>query len=315
MKKNGRQLAIVLELQSKKQLTAQELSVLFETSVRTIYRDIDMLCEAGVPIVGLPGTGYSLMEGYFLPPISFTTEEALALLFGSEFIEQRFDNHFSRGARSLRTKIEAVLPLAIRKEADKTRESMHLLQKKTSETDTVEKSNLEQLRSAILNSKKIQFKHHKRYKNESETRETARTAAPLGLVHVEGAWILIAHCDLRNNIRHFKISRMSEITLLDKQYEVPTDFNLRDYQPKDDRHIVIQARFNKDVMVKVKESELYYMESAFLQDEGYYVTFRVHEAEELLQWILSWGSEVVIMEPGSFRERVKKEIENMLKRY
>lgn len=315
MKKNGRQLAIILELQRKKQLTAQDLAVLLETSVRTIYRDIDMLCEAGVPIIGLPGTGYALMEGYFLPPISFTTEEALALLFGTEFIEQRFDNHFSRGARSLRAKIEAVLPLAIRKEAEKIRESMHLLQKKASEIGTVEKSNLENLRSAILNYKKIHFKHHKRYKNESETRETSRTAAPLGLVYNEGDWILIAHCELRNNIRHFKISRMSEITILEERFEGPENFNLRDYQPKDDRRIVIRACFNVDVMDKVKESELYYMESTSLLEGGYYVTFRVNEPEELLQWLLSWGSEVVIIEPESFRERVKKEIKKMSDRY
>ncbi len=58
-------------------LRAEDLAAAFETSVRTIYRDIQALSEAGVPVIGAPGQGYSLMEGYFLPPVSFTVEEAV----------------------------------------------------------------------------------------------------------------------------------------------------------------------------------------------------------------------------------------------
>ncbi|MDF2662089.1 MAG: transcriptional regulator, partial [Paenibacillus sp.] len=64
MNKTDRMLAIVLELQRKGTLRAADLAAVFETSVRTIYRDVQALCEAGVPVVGSPGQGYSLMEGY-----------------------------------------------------------------------------------------------------------------------------------------------------------------------------------------------------------------------------------------------------------
>src|ERR1044072_6051147 len=92
--KTDRLLAIVLELQARRAVRAEDLAALFETSVRTIYRDIQALSEAGVPIIGTTGQGYSLVEGYFLPPIRFTIEEAVTLLIGTEFIEQQFDEEY-----------------------------------------------------------------------------------------------------------------------------------------------------------------------------------------------------------------------------
>ncbi|WP_340012905.1 YafY family protein [Paenibacillus sp. FSL K6-1318] len=315
MQKTSRQLGIVLELQHRKMVKAEELAERFETSIRTIYRDIQTLNEAGVPVIGLPGIGYSLMEGYFLPPISFTSEEALTLLMGTEFIEQRFDERYSRSARSSHAKIEAILPKSIRTDADRVRESIRLLYKEEPDIGAREKAHIETLREAMLTRKKIRFTRHKRYKDATNNRETSRSAAPLGLVLVDGGWILIAQCDLRQDIRHFRVSRMSDLSIMDEYYQVPEDFRLHEYQPKDERTFRIRARFDTGIADKVKESNLYYMEEAQLHDEGYDVTFRVREMEELLQWILGWGSEVVIIEPESFKTRVKEEIELMLKRY
>ncbi|WP_138756374.1 helix-turn-helix transcriptional regulator [Paenibacillus sinopodophylli] len=127
MRKHGRQSAIVLELQQNKLIKAEELAALFDTSVRTIYRDIQMLSESGVPIIGVPGTGYSIMEDYFLPPISFSVEETLTILMGTEFIEQRFNDKFGQSARSARAKIESILTPIVQYEADRIRESVRVL--------------------------------------------------------------------------------------------------------------------------------------------------------------------------------------------
>ena len=78
MNRTDRLLAIVLELQGKKTQRAEDLAATFEISKRTVYRDIQALSEAGVPVISVPGTGYSLMEDYFLPPLSFTADEAWA---------------------------------------------------------------------------------------------------------------------------------------------------------------------------------------------------------------------------------------------
>ena len=89
MNRTDRLLAILLEIQAKKQVRAEDLAAIFEVSKRTIYRDVLALMESGVPVVAIPGQGYSLVEGYFLPPLTFNTDEAIMLLLGADFMAQR----------------------------------------------------------------------------------------------------------------------------------------------------------------------------------------------------------------------------------
>ena len=91
MNRTDRLMGILLELQARGDLRAEDLAGTFEVSVRTIYRDVEALCETGVPIVATPGKGYRLMEGYFLPPLSFTADEAALLLLGGELVRDRVD--------------------------------------------------------------------------------------------------------------------------------------------------------------------------------------------------------------------------------
>src|SRR6266542_5902237 len=116
MNRTDRLLAIVLELQRKGQQRGEDLAMTFEVSTRTIYRDIQALCEAGVPIIAVQKKGYSLAEGYFLPPLHFTTEEALILALGSDFIGHSFDDQYRAAAFAASRKIDAVLPDPLRQE-------------------------------------------------------------------------------------------------------------------------------------------------------------------------------------------------------
>src|SRR5437899_8757308 len=121
MNRTDRLLAIILELQGKGRQRAEDLAETFETSKRTIYRDIQALGEAGVPVLSVPGRGYSLMKGYFLPPLSFTTDEATMLLLGSDFMAQNFDAQYRTAAQSASRKIEGILH-------EKLSEEVHYLQ-------------------------------------------------------------------------------------------------------------------------------------------------------------------------------------------
>src|SRR5215470_12754771 len=121
MNKTDRMLAIVLELQGKGKQRAEDLAATFETSKRTIYRDIQALGQAGVPLVSTPGQGYALMKGYFLPPLSFTTEEAIMLVLGSDYMAQNFDAQYRAAAESASRKIESVLSV-------QRRDDVHYLQ-------------------------------------------------------------------------------------------------------------------------------------------------------------------------------------------
>ena len=86
MNRTDRLLAITLELHAHRYTRAEDLATQFEVSVRTVYRDIEALCEAGVPVVATPGYGYSLAEGYFLAPVMLTADEA-GMLLGTYYIK------------------------------------------------------------------------------------------------------------------------------------------------------------------------------------------------------------------------------------
>lgn len=315
MNKTERQLAITLELQRRKVLRAEDLAAQFETSVRTIYRDIQALSEAGVPIVGAPGQGYSLMEGYFLPPVGFTTEEAVALLMGADFIEQRLDAEYGSVAKAAKRKIEAILPEHIRDESIRVRETMRLLHTGEPLTGEKEREYLARIRCAILERRKISFKYVKKIPESDGNRESERTAAPYGLTFVQGNWILVAQCDLRQDVRHFRLSRMTELAVLDERFSMLPGFNLSHYRPPDDRNIVVLVRVNPGIVDKITEIGNYYLEATEKRKDELLVTFRVRQLEELLPYVLGWGGDVEVLEPESFRHLVRDEAEKILKRY
>jgi predicted DNA-binding transcriptional regulator YafY len=316
MNKTDRLLAIVLELQRKGVVRAEDLAARFETSVRTIYRDMQALSEANVPIVGEPGVGYSLMEGYFLPPVSFTVEEAVTLLMGAHFVEQKFDPRYQERARSSRGKIEAVLPEQIRTEAANILATMRLLAfDSNSPAGRQEKERVDTVRQALLDAKKISFHYRKSMADEEGNRDSVRVVAPYGLALVSGSWMMIGHCDLRGDLRHFRLSRMSRLTVTEEGYERPAHFNLQEYKPVDDRKLYVRLLARREIAERIKESGYFYLESWEDRSDGLLVTLRVRQTEEVTHWVLGWGANIEVLEPESFRGEIREEIENMRKRY
>lgn len=315
MNKTDRMLAIVLELQRKGVVRAEDLAAVFETSVRTIYRDIQALSEAGVPVVGATGQGYSLMKGYFLPPVSFTAEEAVTLLIGTDFIEQRFDTEYGDRASAAGRKIEAVLPGEVRENASRIRQSVLLLNTSKDRLQGQEKDYIGQLRRAILEQRKISFGYSKPRHEDDGSHRSVRTAWPYGLVLNRGAWTLVAWCELRQEVRHFRLSRMLELTVLDQPFQPPAGFDFQAYQPEDDRNIIVRIRVDAAIADKVTESGNYYLENTEDRADGRHMTFRVRHPEDLLQWVLGWGAGAVVLEPEALRKLVREEAVRMLECY
>src|SRR3954470_1256928 len=117
-------MGILLQLQARGELRAEDLAGTFEVSVRTIYRDVEALCETGVPVVATPGKGYRLMEGYFLPPLSFTADEAALLLLGGELVRDRVDPLLRAAAEDALRKLASVLPPERRAEMERRRQGL-----------------------------------------------------------------------------------------------------------------------------------------------------------------------------------------------
>jgi predicted DNA-binding transcriptional regulator YafY len=314
MNKTDRLLAIVLELQGKGRQRAEDLAETFETSKRTIYRDILALCEAGVPIVSVPGQGYSLMKGYFLPPLSFTTEEATMLLLGSDFMARNFDAQYRVAAESASRKIESVLPETLRDDVHYLQSNIRFIGTITA-SDSREHETLQLLRRALLDRNTIRFCYHARHSNDEQSGSHVREADPYGLAFLFSAWHLVAYCHMRQDIRNFRLDRMEELELLPRTFTRPANFQMYQGQRDQSRNITVRVLFDREIARWVREGRSYYVTAEEETEDGLLVTLTIRRQSEILQWLLSWGSHVRILEPASLRERLAAEVQTMLQNY
>ena len=314
MNRTDRLLAIVLELQGKGRQRAEDLAATFETSKRTIYRDIQALGEAGVPLVAVPGRGYALMKGYFLPPLSFNTDEATMLLLGSDFMAQSFDAQYRQAAQSASRKIEGVLPEKLRDEVHYLQSSIRFIAPNT-QADEREAEMIRQLRRAILDKTTVRFTYHTRYAQSGQSEQRTREANPYGLVHIRNAWHLVAYCHLRHDMRNFRLDRVEALELLPQTFLRPPDFKMLERPHDEASSLCIRALFDSATARWVLESRSYYMTSAEETTEGLLVTLRVRQESEILQWLLSWGRHVRVLEPASLREKMLEEARAMMEHY
>ena len=127
MNRTDRLLAVVLELQGREWTTAAALARQFGTSERTVYRDVLALNEAGVPVLSVPGRGYSLMPGYFLPPLHLSVPEAVMLSLGADTVRAAFDAEYRKAAESALKKLRAALPDGKRAEVAGLRERLRVV--------------------------------------------------------------------------------------------------------------------------------------------------------------------------------------------
>lgn len=310
MNRTDRLLAIVLELQAKKTQRAEDLAETFEVSKRTIYRDVLALCEAGVPVISMPGQGYSLVEGYFLPPLTFSTDEAIMLLLGSDFAGQNFDAHYRAAAEAASRKIEVVLPEALRADVAALQESIRFV---VTGLHGVPEA-LQQLRRALLQHRTVRFSYYARFSAEKHQRAQTREADPYALVHIGGVWHLVGYCHLRHDIRHFRLDRIDDLTLLDRRFTRPATFRMLERRI-DERPLVVRVMFDNEIARWAHESRSFYQVAEEPCDEGLLVTLKVRSEDEIFQWMLGWGTHVRILEPESLRERLAQEAEKMVRHH
>lgn len=213
--------AILLQLQAKRLVTATEIAKKFEVSIRTIYRDIKALEEAGVPICTEEGKGYSLMEGYKLPPVMFTEEESNALITAEKIISRNKDASLVKHYTEAMLKIKAILRYTEKDKADLLSERMAYIKNRYNDTSS---NYLATVQKAITNFTLLRITYQALSKNEL----TTRVIEPQALYHSQENWIAIAWCQLRQDFREFRLDRIQSINVLDQKFE-PRNFNLMEY--------------------------------------------------------------------------------------
>lgn len=310
MNRTDRLLAIVLELQGKGQRRAEDLAATFETSKRTIYRDMEALGQAGVPLVSVPGRGYTLMEGYFLPPINFTADEATTLLLGSAFVAGSFDAQYREAALAASRKIEGALPVGARLQVQELRQSLTLVGIGLHEQPD-RAALLQQLRRAIIDRRSVQFTYYPKFGQDAVPEQT-RTADPYHLMMLEGVWYLAAFCHLRQGMRNFRLDRLSELTVLERIFQRDQTLPSRRRLAHDEARITVRALFAPPIARWVREAGSFFQVAEDETPEGLLLTFRVRQESEITQWLLGWGRHVRVLEPPSLRQRLAEEIRAML---
>lgn len=212
--------AILTQLQSKRILTAREIAEKHEVSIRTVYRDIRALESSGIPIITEEGIGYSLMEGFNLPPVMFSENEANALITAEQLILKNTDKSLVENYKSAITKMKAVLRNNQKEKTEFLSERIwfrhNLGNQKTS-------NYLMTIQSAITNFNLVDIEY---YSLKDDT--TKRSIEPFALYSTQENWILIAFCKLREDFRAFRIDRIKTLITLQQNFK-PHPFTLQEY--------------------------------------------------------------------------------------
>lgn len=310
MNRTDRLLAIVLELQAKGWLRAEDLAATFEVSKRTVYRDMQALAESGVPVISSPGQGYSLMEGYFLPPLSFTQEEALMLLLGGDFMAQTFDAEYQRAARAATSKIAAVLNEEQREALKSLENAMRFV---ASTFDfTLNPEMLQRIRRAVIQSRTVRFEYHARHTEDVGGEKTLREADPYAILHWDRYWYLIAYCHLRKAVRIFRLDRIDQLEVLNRTFQRPPDFKITNRL--DDFDMRVRILFDLSVERWIREDGDFYALDYQHTPDGLLVTYRVRREDDVFRWLMGYAAYARVIEPDSLRERIVNEAKAILER-
>jgi len=222
MNRVDRLMGIVTTLQSKKHLSAEAIAQRFEISVRTVYRDIRALDEIGVPVGFEPGQGYFVMQGYFLPPVIFSNEEANALSLMEPLVMRFADQGIRRHYAAALNKVKAVLKSAQKDKMEHMHESVQALRPRCLENDY---DYLAKIQTAIVSKNILRLQ----YENAAQE-ASYREVEPIGLIFYSLNWHLIGWCWKREEYRDFRVSRIQKLASTTESFRKCDHIALSEYQ-------------------------------------------------------------------------------------
>ena len=305
--------AILIQLQSRRVVKAADIAERFAISLRTVYRDVSTLIEAGVPVIGEAGVGYSIMEGYRLPPVMFTKEEATAFLTAEKFIEKLTDSGTSAHYQSAMFKVKAVLRSAEKYMLEDMDQHIEVLKPRYRPPAVNGHDALQPILNAIVSKEVLAIDY---FANHSQ-QNTSRQIEPVGIFFSEGFWHLIAFCRLRSDYRDFRVDRIKKLHITGGSFE-KKHITLKEYlaqittREKNLHKVVLQV--DKEV-ARWLDGQKYY--NGFVgeleNEETIEMTFLTEYTESFVRWYLGFGDYARIVSPDELKERVKAVVKGILK--
>jgi predicted DNA-binding transcriptional regulator YafY len=306
MKQMDRRLLILMRLREERAVRAQDLAEECECAVRTIYRDIEALCQAGVPVAAMAGEGYRLVPGYHLQPISFTVEEAVQLLLGVDLASNVSTAEQRESARAAAAKVSAVLRPETREEVDRLRERIrvsHWMHRNTSPWLAVLQQGVTQDRVLWL-----------RYHSFGSDEVTERKVEPYTLVFYSGDWHLVGYCRLRESVRDFRADRIRDAEVLEERFQRPVGFSSED-DGRPGAGQEIRVWLESSVVPWAREAPPFGFQREEQSEGGSVFTIEFWELRRLMPWLLGWGSSARVLSPPDVIDRMRREAEALVEAY
>lgn len=312
--KIDRLLGVILMLHTKKIIRAEELARHFGVSVRTIYRDMKILYNAGIPIGAEAGEGYSLMEGYKLPPVMFSDEEASALFIGAGFLREISDASQKKHIDAALLKIRSILPERKRDYLEALQNSVALYPRPASMNTGANEGHLTELQRAIATREVVRLEYHAFHSDKY----SERFVEPLGLLYYGNFWHVIAFCRLRNGVRDFRLDRIRQFRPIGEIFPERPDFSLKNYIREHNRlenPVEVVVEFT-DAAARIASNKHYY---GLVEEEktaaGVRMTFVVSSLEWFGRWALSFGSQATVVRPADLCDIIRDEVRNLSRKY
>lgn len=313
LKRFDRLVAILIQLQSKRIVKSQELADRFGVSLRTIYRDIQTLEKAGVPLFGEAGVGYSLVDGYRLPPVMFTREEASSFLAAEKLMQQFTDKGLGKYFESAMFKIKSVLRGTEKEWVAALDSQISVHRPKPAFNETVPNA-LELLFESLAKKKQIILNYQAFYADSPESRDIE----PVGLFHENQFWYILGYCHLRQDYRQFRIDRIHGITKSEQSFtrQHGTVEEYRNREKKQKKLIDVKLLVDKKV-ARYLASGIQYYQITSKEEKGEQIEliFQVEEQDQgFVRWLLMFGDYLQIVAPELIKEQLKEILANAMKR-
>lgn len=303
MNKFDRVFSILVLLQTKRIIKAKTIAERYSISLRTIYRDIRTLKNAGIPIIGDPGIGYSIMEGYRLPPLMFNEGEAAALLTAEKFIGRLTDNETQSYYSNAMAKIKAIL-------RSSEKQALEVLDSSIAFSDTKEqadKTYLQDLFRSIASKLLVKMQYRK-----ADGTESARKLEPIGCYRHRENWYLVAFCQLKEGYRTFRLNRIVDLHVLEQTFDT-THIGLQDYIDRQDQSWKQEHPFHTieiafaPSLLDYAESRKYYF--GFIEQNTkkgmVHMKFLHASLEIIARWLLQFGDQATVIAPAELKSRIK----------
>jgi predicted DNA-binding transcriptional regulator YafY len=314
MNRIDRLTAILIHLQTKRIVRAEEIAVRFEISLRTVYRDVKALMEAGVPIGSEAGKGYFIVDGYHLPPVMFTQDEASSMLLAGKLVDKMADKSVRFAYESAMLKIKSVLNESEKDHLQNLESHIEVFLRSRYEVKTGQEFPdhfMTEIQRAVGKKQVLKIEYV-----STEDQLTTREVEPIGIFYYSMAWHLIGWCRLRNGYRDFRADRIKSLLNQGETFEGRNQISLKEY---------FQSMFQSNTeLVRV----VVYFDKAAIRNRPIYgsisqvdlgdrikAEFLMDNLNYIGKWLLMFGTSVEIEEPEELKTHMAVLVDELFEHY